>query len=89
LNALVPQGSGQIALSRELLPLTQNETFELAFQMLKRFVEREGTAAVAPDQVIDGFPLGTWVANTKFLGRAALTEQQVRALESLPGWIWT
>ncbi len=56
---------------------------------LRTYVHRHGTARIPHDTVVDGFPLGHWVAARRAQRkRNALTPAQVRTLAALPGWVW-
>ncbi len=56
---------------------------------LRTYVHRHGTARIPHDTVVDGFPLGHWVATRRAQRkRNALTPAQVRTLAALPGWVW-
>lgn len=57
------------------------------FEMLTRFVEREGHAAVPGGYVEDGIKLGGWVREQR-AERDNLSTERVRRLESVPGWTW-
>ena len=68
------------------------DRFELAHSMVLRFVRREGHARVRQKHVEGGFPLGAWVARVRLRHRGAarghLSREEIRLLESLPGWSW-
>ncbi len=60
-----------------------------AFEVLAKFVEREGHANVPQYHEEGGFRLGQWVANQRNQARReSLSEDRKRSLESLPGWTW-
>jgi len=63
--------------------------WEEAFQVLERFVAREGHAGVPVDHKEDGFALGSWVNNRRSDQRQEkLGVDHVSVLEALPGWTW-
>ncbi|HVS04950.1 MAG TPA: helicase associated domain-containing protein [Candidatus Dormibacteraeota bacterium] len=88
LRGLIAQASGQIALRPDLLPTSQRESFERGLAFLRRFVEREGHAAVPSDYVENGFPLGLWVENIRLYTAEGLPSDQAQELNALPGWRW-
>lgn len=57
------------------------------FEMLKRFVEREGHALVPDKYVESEIKLGGWVREQR-AERDKLRPERVAKLESLPGWSW-
>ena len=66
-------------------------SWEHGFERLKRYVDREGTSAVAHDCEEDGFRLGGWVANRRREKKSddrALTAERQQRLEALPVWTW-
>lgn len=73
----------------------EDRAWEVAFERLRQFTEREGTSAVAADHLEDGFELGAWVDSQRALsqeigGRGeVLTAERRRALSALPGWDWS
>lgn len=68
---------------------TQGDRFEEGLTHLQAYVSLHGTADVARDDAINGFPLGRWVARRRqshVVGELRLEWAQV--LEALPGWQW-
>jgi DNA-directed RNA polymerase specialized sigma24 family protein len=58
------------------------------FADLRQFARETGSASpTAGFETIDGVRLGAWVATTRSR-RKLLSAEQVRLLESLPGWTW-
>lgn len=57
------------------------------FEMLRRFVEREGHAQVPGGYVESGIKLGSWVREQR-AERDNLPTERTTKLESLPGWSW-
>lgn len=57
------------------------------FEMLKRFVEREGHALVPGGYAESGIKLGSWVREQR-TERDNLPTDRVAKLESLAGWSW-
>jgi len=56
----------------------------------RRFVAREGHAAVPPGHREHGFPLYAWLAKQRFLRRhGRLAAETARLLEAVPGWTWS
>ena len=67
----------------------QGDQWEERFQLLLRYVERNGHAAVPHPYVQDGFHLGKWVGNQHQSHSAGRLSQDRQArLEALPGWVW-
>lgn len=67
------------------------EAWEAAYSILKRFVRETGHAHV-PSSYEDesGFRLGLWVTNQRRkYRRNVLTTERRKLLEKLPGWVWT
>lgn len=65
------------------------ERFERAIGLLRAFARREGHARVPRGHVERGFALGDWVASRRMENRRKkLSSEQIRALESVPGWSW-
>ncbi len=60
------------------------------FGLLEAYVQEHGSAWVSAKHVTrDGYKLGMWVngqRNAKLNGQ--LSEERIRCLESLPGWVW-
>lgn len=56
---------------------------------LHRYADAHGTTAVAQHTVVDGYPLGAWVARRRSNHHTGiLSPARVAALEQLPGWVW-
>ena len=63
--------------------------FALGIRRLRRFIAREGHAAVPPSHIERGFRLGAWVSHRRHERRTGqLPEALARALERIPGWSW-
>lgn len=58
------------------------------FDLLKKFVDREGHARVPFDCIEDGLKLGSWVV-TQRAERENLPSDRLEQLQSLTGWTWT
>ncbi len=59
------------------------------FQVLEKFAHQRGHCRVEARAVLDGQAIGQWVAAQRSRYKSHLiTEKQVVALESLPGWTW-
>ncbi len=63
------------------------------FNILKKYVYREGHANVSAKHMEGDFTLGIWVRNQKYsytkqsYGKK-LSQEKIKLLESLPGWTW-
>jgi hypothetical protein len=87
--AVRPEWYGEIARRPDLLPSTQEDQFNITYQLLERFVRREGHADVPPDHVEEGVNLGVWVANLRFeQANLGLRHEWAARLAMLPGWSW-
>jgi hypothetical protein len=66
-----------------------NDNWNHSFEILRRFVEREGHARPAAKHLEDGERLGLWVSKqrNRYKANRVLPNQQ-NLLESLPGWNW-
>ena len=65
------------------------DQFEEFFEVLQRFVEREGDARVGQSHVEDGVKLGTWVDGRRSdYRKGKLESEYIARLEKLPGWSW-
>lgn len=62
-------------------------TWEFWYGLLERYVEEHGTPFVPAHSQYRGHRLGGWVSSQRSR-RAALTVNQARRLEALPGWVW-
>ena len=75
--------------------LPQDEAFAAAFETglshLRRYVAAHGTSQVPQRDVIDGFPIGTWVATRRANYRKGrLSAERIRRIETeFPDWRWT
>lgn len=70
-------------------PRGDTNSFEFWFGLLERYVQDNGTAAMAPSTVIDGLSLGKWCSKQRSLyGRGKLSVERVERLQALPGWEW-
>jgi hypothetical protein len=64
--------------------------WETKYDVLLRYVEREGHARVPKRHVEDGVPIGNWViSRRRDFRNGILSAQRVARLESLPGWVWS
>lgn len=62
-------------------------TWNSMYELLVKFVAREGHVRVPGTHVEDGVKLGVWVGGQRRMGaRAALSGERRSLLESLPGW---
>ncbi len=67
----------------------RDERWDRTFELLEQFVARTGTAHVPLNHVEQGYSLGNWVgAQRGRYHKGRLSEDRVRRLEALPGWIW-
>jgi helicase associated protein len=88
-DALRPEWYGEIARRQELLPPTQEETFERAYHSLQTYVAQKGTADVPLDHREGGLNLGIWVSNMRYVqANMGLRKDWAERLESVPGWKW-
>jgi hypothetical protein len=63
--------------------------WEFWFGLLERFTAEQGTARVAVDYVMHGYPLGHWASVQRGLyTKGQLSNDRQNKLESLPGWAW-
>ncbi|MCR8899818.1 helicase associated domain-containing protein [Gordonia sp. GONU] len=75
--------------------LPQDEAFAAAFETglshLRRYVAAHGTSQVPQRDVIDGFPIGTWVATRRAdYRKGRLSAERIRRIETeFPDWRWT
>ncbi|WP_338857898.1 helicase associated domain-containing protein (plasmid) [Gordonia hongkongensis] len=75
--------------------LPQDAAFAAAFETglshLRRYVATHGTSKVPQRDVIDGFPIGTWVATRRAdYRRGRLPAERIRRIETeFPDWQWT
>ena len=73
----------------------QDETFAAAFETgvdyLRRYVAMHGTSNVPRRDVIEGFPIGTWVASRRAdYRKGRLPAERIRRIETeFPDWMWT
>jgi hypothetical protein len=57
---------------------------------LHTYVDRTGTADAPRNEVVDGFPLGTWLVALRSQHRAGeMPADRAAALQDLPGWRWS
>jgi hypothetical protein len=64
--------------------------WELGYARLLGFVEQEGHSRVLTSyRDDDGYRLGNWVGSQRSArARGELSEERVKLLEALPGWVW-
>jgi superfamily II DNA or RNA helicase len=68
-------------------PLVQ--LWESRFELLIKFVRREGTSAVPKNHLEDDFALGNWIGTQRSMKkRNSLDPTRAARLERLPGWLW-
>jgi hypothetical protein len=84
------QSSDQrVPLAGESRPRDDADPFELWFELLERYVQSNGTAAMALGKVVDGLNLGEWCSEQRSLyGRSKLSDECVERLQALLGWEW-
>ncbi len=64
-------------------------SFEFWFGLLVRYVQSNGTAAMAQSALVDGLSLGEWCNRQRSLyRRGKLSDERVERLQALPGWGW-
>jgi hypothetical protein len=59
-----------------------------AYKYLLRYAKRSRHSRVPKSHIEDGFKLGQWV-KTQRVRKSGLSPQRVKALEKLPGWVWS
>jgi hypothetical protein len=59
-----------------------------AYKYLLRYVKRKKHSRVPKSHIEDGFKLGQWV-KTQRVRKSGLSPQRIKALEKLPGWVWS
>ena len=66
-------------------------TWSDALTYLHEYVNREGHASVPFKYIMkDGYNLGTWVRDQRHkYNKGQLSKEKQKALEQLPGWMWT
>ena len=62
--------------------------WSMAYKHLLRYTKRTKHSRVPKSHIEDGFKLGQWV-KTQRVRKSGLSRQRVRALEQLPGWVWS
>ena len=65
--------------------------FETGLTHLRRYVAAHGTSQVPQRDVIDGFPIGIWVASRRAdYRKGRLSTERIRRIETeFPDWRWT
>lgn len=67
----------------------QDARWELRFELLQKFVAREGHGRVPKNHVEEGINIGVWVMHQRdSYRRGELSSERIAALEELPGWYW-
>lgn len=65
------------------------DRWEEGYRHLRAFVDQHRHSRVAQSDVLDGYPLGTWVAKQrKDYTRGSLSSDRAERLEALPRWSW-
>lgn len=65
------------------------DPWEEGFENIKQFADREGHTSVTSRHMENGKLLSKWMAHQRSKYRnGQLTKEQIRRLESLPGWEW-
>ena len=68
---------------------TRSARWEETFDLLCRYVEQYGDAAVPQGTIFEGAKLGQWVAVVRDSKKnGTLGTERERRLEELPGWMW-
>ena len=62
--------------------------WDMAYKILLRYSKRTKHSRVPKSHIEDGFKLGQWV-KTQRVRKSGLSPQRVKALEGLPGWVWS
>lgn len=64
-------------------------SFEFCFELLERYVDKNGTSAMAYKTVFDGLGLGRWCSRQRSMyGRGNLSDERIERLQALRGWEW-
>lgn len=59
-------------------------------QQVAAYAKENGHSQVPDSYMVDGYKPGVWVQNQRTsYKKGSLTEDQIRRLESLPGWTWS
>ncbi len=67
----------------------RTDSWEQGFRLLMQYVAARGHARVPVSHVVDGYRLGSWVANQRAsYAKGAFDAERQRRLEELPGWTW-
>jgi Helicase associated domain len=65
------------------------DRWNLMFESLERYVDREGHARVPPDHVEDSQALGPWCQRQRVSRRrGTLSKDHIALFETVPGWTW-
>lgn len=76
------------ALKTRLVESTTNP-WSFWFGLLCRYVDENGSSQVPASFVTsNGYPLGSWVS-TQRANKGKLSIQQIKKIESIPGWTWS
>jgi len=66
----------------------KSDRWNKAFEKLKVYTEEKGDCQISPThKTEDDFDLGRWTHRLRNI-KGALTKQQIKLMESLPGWSW-
>lgn len=69
--------------------ISYSDQWEESFRQLLRYVELHGDARVPSTYVVDGFPLGAWVARQRIKRRRGTLDPECeRLLREVPSWVW-
>jgi hypothetical protein len=67
----------------------RGDKWAAAYGFLRAHTEREGSARLPHDTLVDGFNLSYWARKQRSVYRSGrLSEERARLLEELPGWSW-
>ena len=74
---------------RSRKPGKKRRSWTEAYELLLRYVEREGHARMSTSHREGGYGLGGWAyAQRKAYRRGTLSTVRIKMLERLPGWFW-
>ena len=85
----MPVYTGEIACGVDLLPHSQEQQLEMGYQLLKKFIDREGHSRIPRGTSGPEIGLWTWASNMRFMHAGnALPHDWENKLDALPGWSW-
>ena len=68
----------------------RSDLWEQGYRRLKEYTKKHGHSQVPNRYEVDGYRLGQWVNTVRQRGvKGSLDPEQMKLLETLPGWTWT